>query len=431
MPSRKISFAEGLSRLISVSELLRIFGACAVLASMSLFLMNGWAEGNDIQRYLKLLAQTGLLTLGGLAMTFGLKEQKGARLFFGLSLISVAANFTILGALVYSMVQWDGALQVYPDALRWQAIELTTFWPVFGGAVLLLAVLSRFSYAIFARQHAGQLTVAFLVISAALLMPVRESLWVSLLIGAVAVIATLTTLRVIRSEAFVHTFESRFALATLFIPPAIMLVRAISLYHVDEVLAILMSGLALGALRAHSLQEHIRSAARLSSMQRLSSLLQFMLAVNIALYVGELFPGLDHALKQLLMTAAMLGLTSEFVLSKRHQQVRQSYLSWAVSLMLLVSLPGSVFGSLIEYKFVGLATAIACAGLMHLVKAELQVRIPMSLMFVTLAIHSLLLLVDVVDALKLNDWVMLGLAGGGLIVIASLFERFGAKLKTA
>ena len=103
-------------KIASFSELLRIFGACAVLASMSLFLMNGWSEGNDIQRYLKLLAQTGLLTLGGLALSVGLKEYKGARLFYGLSLVSVAANFTILGALIYSMVQWGSKAVVDHNA---------------------------------------------------------------------------------------------------------------------------------------------------------------------------------------------------------------------------------------------------------------------------------------------------------------------------
>ena len=85
----------------TVSEALRILGAAILLASMSLFLLQGWNEGNDIRRYLMLLAQTGLLTAAGFALSHGLKETKGARLFFGLALVSIPANFTILGALLY------------------------------------------------------------------------------------------------------------------------------------------------------------------------------------------------------------------------------------------------------------------------------------------------------------------------------------------
>ena len=53
----------------TLSEGLRILGAAVLLASMSLFLLQGWNHGNDISRYLMLLAQTGLLTAAGFAMS--------------------------------------------------------------------------------------------------------------------------------------------------------------------------------------------------------------------------------------------------------------------------------------------------------------------------------------------------------------------------
>ena len=51
----------------TLSEALRILGAGVLLASMSVFLLQGWSEGNDIRRYLLLLAQTGLLGAAGFA----------------------------------------------------------------------------------------------------------------------------------------------------------------------------------------------------------------------------------------------------------------------------------------------------------------------------------------------------------------------------
>ena len=121
------SIFDRLKQITSVSDILRVFGACAVIASMSLFLLNGWSDGNDIQRYFKLLAQTGLLAGSGIALSFWLKENKGARLFLGLGLISVVANFTILGALTYSMVQLDGGLIDYPSIVTWKVVSASTF----------------------------------------------------------------------------------------------------------------------------------------------------------------------------------------------------------------------------------------------------------------------------------------------------------------
>ena len=117
---------ESIRNVATVSELLRFLGAAVILVSMSLFLLQGWSEGNDIRRYLMLLAQTGLLASGGCARSYGLKEAKGARIFFGLALISVTANFTILGALIYSVFQLDNALTTYPGYATWQITDIAS-----------------------------------------------------------------------------------------------------------------------------------------------------------------------------------------------------------------------------------------------------------------------------------------------------------------
>ena len=79
--------------------------------------MQGWSEGNDIRRYLLLLAQTGLLGAAGFALSHLVRETNGARIFFGLALVSIPANFTILGALLYSVFQWDGGLTTDPSSI--------------------------------------------------------------------------------------------------------------------------------------------------------------------------------------------------------------------------------------------------------------------------------------------------------------------------
>ena len=49
---------QSLRNVATLSEALRILGAGVILVSMSVFLLQGWNDGNDIRRYLLLLAQT-------------------------------------------------------------------------------------------------------------------------------------------------------------------------------------------------------------------------------------------------------------------------------------------------------------------------------------------------------------------------------------
>ena len=126
--SRRSFSVEGIARSIrnfaTLSEALRMLGAAVLVASMSVFLLKGWDTGNDVGQYLLLLAQTGLLAAAGFAMSHGLRETRGARVFFGLALISICANFTILGAMVFSVLHWDIGLIEYPAYALWQIESL-------------------------------------------------------------------------------------------------------------------------------------------------------------------------------------------------------------------------------------------------------------------------------------------------------------------
>ena len=83
---------ESLKDFATMSKLLRISGAMAVVASMSALLMQDWSGGSDLTRFYLMLAQTILLAAGGFGLSFLMKENKGGRVFFGLSLISVTAD---------------------------------------------------------------------------------------------------------------------------------------------------------------------------------------------------------------------------------------------------------------------------------------------------------------------------------------------------
>ena len=166
---------QSVRNVATLSEALRILGAGVILVSMSVFLLQGWNEGNDIRRYLLLLTQTGLLGAAGFAMSHLVKETKGARLFFGLALVSIPANFTILGALLYSVFQWDGGLTTYPGYADWRIEDVASIGVTMTAAMLVLVPVTLFCFAIMARHSAKRLSLHFLLLNALLLLPVRGS----------------------------------------------------------------------------------------------------------------------------------------------------------------------------------------------------------------------------------------------------------------
>lgn len=237
----------------TLSEALRILGAAVLVASMSLFLMQGWSEGNDIRRYLMLLAQTGLLATAGFALSHGLKEAKGARLFFGLALVSIPANFTILGALLYSVFQWDGALTTYPGYATWQIENVASTGITLAGAMVVLLPVTMFCFAIMARHSAKTLSLHFFALNLMLLLPIRSSFAA----GTVALLGTVYALYVVRQAAArdraLKTTEGRFALITLFIPAGIILFRSMYFYQVDSLMVAMLSMAAFLAARQASI----------------------------------------------------------------------------------------------------------------------------------------------------------------------------------
>ncbi|MBL4673493.1 MAG: hypothetical protein JKX81_14635 [Arenicella sp.] len=258
---RKSLFSR-LEKIASLSQIVRGFGACAIIASMSLFMLQGWAEGNDITRYLKLLAQTGLLTGAGLALSFLIKEFKGARVFFGLALISVVANFTILGSLTYSMFAIDMQLVSYPESMKWEVTHGALFIPVFLGALSLLSAVAYFGFSIFSRQIAKPLSIGFLGLSALLLVPVRAPL-VAVGLAAIALWGALFLIRRLSntksvagetagnaSRALLMTQETKASLGILLLPGLIILARAVSFYNIDDATLLAFASLLFFSVRS-------------------------------------------------------------------------------------------------------------------------------------------------------------------------------------
>ena len=418
------SFLEGLRKITTISKVLHFFGAFGVLVSMSLFLFNGWSEGNDIQRYFKLLGQTGLLTASGLILSFCLKENKGARLFFGLSLTSVVANFTILGALIYSIFQFDDGLSDYPSMMTWSAADVTTFLPVFLGSAVFLSILTRFSFSIFARNIAVPLSLSFLGMSSLLLIPVRSSLAVSIIAAGALLLSTVIVKRMRQNENIVLTPETKFALSLIFVPGFLIFARALSLYSIDEVLLLTLNGLIFLSIRVG-----LTSLSKASTLKRVLEKSQFLVGILLSLQFTDLLPSDYFGYSGLIFSIVIMVFSFDQIkISKNHNW--KKLLLDVTSIGVVVANAGFAFFS--DSLLLQISSLLACVGLFFFAKKHSYIcggnRFSKLIALIGIMSCLLMLVIDFVFLIDLSNWMLIGLSGVLLIVGGSLFERFGLSL---
>jgi len=425
-----------LEKIASLSQIIRGFGACAIIASMSLFMLQGWAEGNDITRYLKLLAQTGLLTAAGLVLSFLIKEFKGARVFFGLALVSVVANFTILGSLTYSMFAMDMQLVSYPESMKWEVTQSALFLPVFLGALTLLSAVAYFGFSIFSRQIAKPLSIGFLALSALLLVPVRAPL-VAVGLAAVALWGALSLIRRLSrtkpfsgeaaentSRALLMTKETKASLGILLLPGLIILARTVSFYNIDDATVLAFSSLLFFSLRSMSSLINGNPI-----MTRLVNMLQLATAGFIAFMTTQVLPIAWNSLDVFIAATLFLGFA--------YDQLRGDGDDWwkmlVVNLASIVVVPIVLINASLDYELIYSTQALFICGLafaLTLSAGNSIGKIPFSRLITMLGIVTAVLLVlfDLVQLAQLGNWMIIGFSGAILIIGASLYERFGLKL---
>jgi hypothetical protein len=406
----------------TLSEALRILGATVILASMSVFLLQGWNDGNDISRYLLLLTQTGLLAAAGFAMSHGIKEAKGARIFFGLALVSIPANFTILGALLYSVFQWDGGLTTtYPGYASWQIENIASTGLTLGGAMVVLLPVTLFCFAIMARHSAKPLSFHFLILNALLLLPIRSSMAA----GTVALLGIVYALyavgKMTAKDRSLKTGEGKFALVTMFIPLGIILFRSMYFYQVDSLMVAMVS-LAL-FLSARQVSLFPDRSARLSAVLEMLSL-PFAMIAALALtdaLAPSLINGLDVALFAIVYTALALD-----VLRRTGSRHLRKVIGVSIALAVSVSFTFSVANDPTALT----ALLALAAGVLLMLWGVAGRRAVASIGGTLTAIAGVFFGFEVLLQLILDSsWIDLAIFGAAAIALGSVVDRHGVVIK--
>ncbi|MEM7281131.1 MAG: hypothetical protein AAF438_05845 [Pseudomonadota bacterium] len=409
-----------MSQIATLSQLMRLLGAAIMVGGLSLFLMQGWHSGNDANRFFTLLGHTLLLTGGGFLLSHGMKEFKGARLFFGLGLISVTANFTVLGALIYSVTGNPDA-SAYPSFASWVMQDPSQMTWIVLGTLFVLLPITLLAYSILARRSAKWLTTSYLIGNALLLIPTRSSETVGLLVLLSVVIALYALGRYGSKDETLSTFEGGFAKLTLFVPAGLMLARSWLLYDIEALATAIL------CTSAYIILRYIEKFT--DEMPFMRGLIGVTSMVLISVIAASLALGLWGQIPSYALIPIFAGicLSMSVDLIKRHTTSRRGPI-FGFMLTLVVCLSIGIN----ELSFQGLIPSIlavflwsAAIGIAYWFKHRWSFIVAAALGVYLLFINFF----EMVRWHELYNWVTLSIIGAAIILSASLLDRHGVSIK--
>ena len=397
-------------------DLLRILGTGALLIAMYSFLIKGWGEGNDVFRYLLMLGHTGVLAAIGLASGHWLKESKGARLLLTLALVSVPANFAILGAFIFSQSKLVNISQ-YPNYVAWSVDSMQTALMTSGGALLILLPVTLLGFTVLARSLSKRLTILFLISSAALLLPIRDPMMVGLVVLALMVMTIIFTRKSAQQNIAAKTQEGIIALSLQALPLAILMGRTLWLYSADMFLLTVMTTTIYLMLRQSAL--FYESDSRLKN--RLNRLSLIPAIATAPLLVFTLID-INWAINALVLPiATTVSAIMIYDIAQRNENNAATY-RWMAALMIVVGMTINMGSN------AGLLAAISCitAGVILLILGYKNKQRGFFINgFILMLIGLVQQFYELVHHFNLGSWASMAVMGILTIVIASVIEAKG------
>ncbi len=422
----QIKVTEGKSKVLSaiqqfasLSQILRFMGASIMVASMSIFLLQGWDATNDTVRSFILLGQTVLLAAGGFGLSFLLKENKGARVFFGLSLASVPANFTVLGALIYSQMQWDDKLTTYPDFAAWVMTDISYMTLTIVVSLVVLIPVTFLGFSVMARRSSKSLSVTLLLACGALLLPVRSSLYVGVLAAAIALFVLMRIALMVKEDLTLRTPEGVFARALAFVPSIIILARSFLFYQPDAFMVVTI------ALTVFLIVRHI--SMQLEAHHWFRSVLELVSPLIALIAAANLFDGIENLVSHKLLIPICVTAFSALVADVAYRCGRYQSIYTNTAVLLFA---GGFMINLLFFDSLLVASMCLVAGIGVLIAGYVLRR---SFVLILGAITFLTgfgkQFYETIQLIDLTSWGSLAIIGTSAIIIASVLDRHGATLK--
>jgi hypothetical protein len=416
-----IGWRSRIAQHFEISTLLRLFGGGLTVMAIMMFLFQRWDDATDLLRYGMIMGETLTLTILGLATSLWLKEQKSARVFLGLSLVSTSAVYTILSAMIYSQVQWLPADANLPDYALWVADSFNSVLWLLAGSLIVLGGQSLFSLSVLARPVARRLTLLLMLNVALLLLPIRDMGITTLLVLPTLMIGFryLSTLR--KSTPAMRTAEGMIANLLVMLPLFIMIGRGAYLYAEDAMAFGTLALLTYLLLRQLALSLTVMTRLR-RSLEVVSLLPALFAAFNFTQLLDGMVPQIDHWLLVVfgfLLSGFLLDLTKRAVSGGNRYFLAIFYTGLAVSAIEATIWPG-VTTALFSTTLSGLI-------LLYGYSAKENNLLRFSLL--TLVGSFVLLVSELFVSFDVGIWISLALLGMSIIVLAAAVERYGDRMR--
>ncbi len=405
----------------SLSSMFRVLGASALVTSLSIFLFQGWADGDDMYRFAALIGFSGMLALAGLMSSHVIQENIGARLFLGISLLSVVVNFAVAGGLVYSGFQSGVPLDLYPEFARWEVATTVSAFLAVVGAVVVLAPVSVMGFRALARHSSKSLVKWFLVANAALLVPIRDGDIIMLIVSALTILLINRLLKIGRSDTSLATKEGRFAQAVVLAPIFVMLGRLIFVYSPTAFIVTSMAALLFAVFRQIGLGCERTTTTR-KLLDHASVVAAFCSGVGATAVAAEIWP-YAQALSLPLFSLIFAGLLVE--LSVR--SVNDGALLRRIASIAVVA---GISTNLCLYPSVLSAMVSMCVGLLVVIYGySVQQKLVFAGGLTTLMLGFGYQLWVAARFFEFGGWGSLAILGTVAILLASVLERYGLRLR--
>ncbi|MCK5727060.1 MAG: hypothetical protein KAH22_09580 [Thiotrichaceae bacterium] len=420
-PSLLESAGKAIKEFATISELMRIVGAIGVLASMSVFLMQGWGDSSDIELFLLMLLQTTLLAAAGFVMFKGLKENKSARLFFGLGLVSMAVNFTTLGALFYAVFHLDTPVADYATYAKWVPSDVGTLVLASIGSIVLLLPLAYFSFSVLSRPAAKQLTLWYFGLNILLLLPLRDpslilAITLAVLLAMGYFLSKKGSAQAILSNG--KTLEGKFARIILFAPLMVFVLRSLFWYEVDNLAILMMFATTYIMIRQVSLSTK-------NTKNTLLNGLSLALGLIGALWVSIELVSVPSVLITPIFTMIFIASCVDVYLRADHWTMqRVVYNLGSIVMAVALTLNHLFFESALTFV-IALFAGLAIFSVAYYLRSTFNIILSTVMMLILPILYGS----EILSMVFNSGWLGLAISGVSIIVLASVVDRYGAVIK--
>jgi hypothetical protein len=420
-PEGEIRWHSRVKQYLDISNLLRLCGGGFTIAAILIFLFQRWEDASDLYRFGMIFGETLILTFLGLATSHWLKDQKSARVFLGLSLISTSAVFTIVAAMLHSQVQWMPTMANLPVFAVWAIDSMETVMLLFVGSLVILGGQSLLALSVLARPVRRSLGLLMLLNTGLLLLPVRH-MGITLLLVLPALVFGFHYIKQLRKSTLaMRTAEGTMAGLLVMLPLFIMIGRGAYLYADGPVAIGSLSMLAYLLLR--------QIAVSISDMGRVRKLLEVGSLIPAALTTFQLLDLLNRVFPQLhhwLVFFAGIFMSGFLIdLALRSASDRERYLQAVFYIGLLVAILEEVIYPGVSSAMLGFVLS-GCVMFMGYISNSKNL---LGLSLLALIGSLLLLIGNVIITINAGTWVSLAILGMSTIVLAATVERYGIKIK--